>query len=374
MIRGLTTIAPWGLLLAFLTIRVARADDVSYIYLENVAYLANSSNVVEMSWSVLKSAFLSPSRSDVATYSGFDWTKPYPGVPLPGFSAHLRIADDLSFPSSVTTEKVKTNVAAISYGVPSPLMNSDGFPKSMDPSWYICQHYYVSNIPDPTTDVKHDCSFLPTECQTDLKLGLVKTWGSFEGDTGTMCGANALDLITPSCRDALGLVRADVLGWDAANVADAATSKILTVDEVGQYSWMVGTGFNDPNNQTSYYAASNRTYVVVTIFGHSVDVTNAVEPEAKLACLRPTWSVLSAPTVTSAATTTSATIQSTSIIDTITSTLSTTSSSATATPASGLRCIGTWNFYFLHPHPVIGSVRLACVISATCSDNTAETR
>ncbi|GKT70005.1 hypothetical protein ColTof4_02428 [Colletotrichum tofieldiae] len=82
----------------------------------------------------------------------------------------------------------------------------------MHSSWYICQHYYVSTVPDPTQEVEHDCSFLPTQCQQDLKSSFVKKWGSFESETGSMCGGNALELITPSCRDALGLVTADVLG------------------------------------------------------------------------------------------------------------------------------------------------------------------
>ncbi|OHF03210.1 hypothetical protein CORC01_01594 [Colletotrichum orchidophilum] len=120
MMHDLVKASSWALPLASLFANVARTEDVSYIYLDNTAYLANASNVVEISWPALQALLF-----------------------------------------SVTTEDVKTNVAAISYGVPPSLMNSDGFPKRMDPSWYICQHYYQ-----------------------DLKSSLVKSWGSFESETG----------------------------------------------------------------------------------------------------------------------------------------------------------------------------------------------
>ncbi|KAK2017154.1 hypothetical protein LZ32DRAFT_551605 [Colletotrichum eremochloae] len=333
----------WILVLAFHVASAVGVQETSYIYFDNTPYLANASNVVEVSWPSLQAAFSSPNRSDLADYRGFDWTQPYPGTTLPGFSAHLRIADELAFPNSVTTENVRTNVAAISYGIPPSLMESDGFPKSMDSSWYICQHYYVSTVPDPTEEVEHDCSFLPTQCQQDLKSSLVKNWGTFESETGAMCGANALELITPSCRDALGLVRADVLAWDASYLADRASSKTLVVDEVSQDSWMIGTGFSDPHNQTSYYAASNRTYVIATVFGHSADVDNSTEPVAELACLRPAWSILPTPTTTGKITSTSSSVLSkTSITAPVITTSSqpATSLSTLAVSASAPHCIG----------------------------------
>ncbi|KAK2033986.1 hypothetical protein LX32DRAFT_660138 [Colletotrichum zoysiae] len=310
MIYGRLTTNSGILALASRFFSAVRAQETSYIHFDNSPYLANASNVVEFSWPSLKAALASPNRSDVASYNGFDWTQPYPGTPLSGFSTHLRIADDLAFPDSVTTENVRTNVASISYGIPPPLMNSDGFPKGMDSSWYICQHYFVSTVPDPTKEVDHDCSFLPKQCQQDLKSSLVKKWGTFMSETGAMCGANALELITPSCRDALGLVRADVLAWDASNLADRTTSKTVVVDEVSQYSWMIGTGFSDPYNQTSYYAASNRTYLIATVFGHSADVDNPAEPVAELACLRPAWSAIPTATTTGRITSTSSSVLS----------------------------------------------------------------
>lgn len=212
MVPTVVKATSWLLPLASLLQTITGEEEMSYVLLDNTEYIANASNYVEMSWPALEDAFASSNRSDVASYRGFDWTKPYPGAPLTGFSAHLRIADEVPFPSSAIKGDVRSDVAAISFGVPSSLMGDDGFPKSMDPSWYVCQHTYVSTVPDPTTDVDHGCSFLPTECLDGLRDSLVKTWGSWENETGSMCGGNGLEYISPSCHDALGPVTADVLG------------------------------------------------------------------------------------------------------------------------------------------------------------------
>lgn len=137
--------------------------------------------------------------------------KPYPGSAVTGFSANLRIADDVPFPSEVTTENVLTNVAALTFDVPRSMM-SNGLPKAMDPSWFMCQHFFVTTLPDPTKGVDHDCSFLPKTCQTDLVNSLEDTWGSLYNVTGAMCGANALDRIALSSQDAVGVITAYVLG------------------------------------------------------------------------------------------------------------------------------------------------------------------
>lgn len=188
-------------------------NDTTYIYFDNIPYLANASNVIPMSWSTLEAAFADPIREDIATYTGLDWTKPYPGSPLPGFTTHVRIADHVRFPPAVTEENAVIDVAALSYGIPPSMRKADGLPKSMHPSWYICQHYYVSDLPDPTSDIAHDCSSLPSQCQHDLKAGMITNWGAFQDETGgIMCGDWALETITPSCQDTLGFVTADVAG------------------------------------------------------------------------------------------------------------------------------------------------------------------
>ncbi|KAK1561503.1 LOW QUALITY PROTEIN: uncharacterized protein LY79DRAFT_595499 [Colletotrichum navitas] len=309
--------------LAFLFSSAAKAQEMSYIWLDNTQVLTNASNMVEISWPTLEAGFASPSRSDA------DWTKPYPGTALPRFTAHLRIANDVPFPSSVTKENVMTNVAAISYSVPPLLIGSNGFPNSMDSSY---------TVPDPTQNIKHNYSFLPTECQQDLKIS---SWGSFKSQTRAICSANAFDPVVKSCQDTLGLIRANVL------------TKVFTVDEVAH------TGFNNPHNQTSYYAASNRTYVVVTVFGHSANISNAVEPVAELACLRPTWSVLPTPTITSArisSTTTSVSRKTSAAASSkATSTQSASSSSTNASPTLVIHYISKLPFLLRHNEAFAGS-------------------
>ncbi|RKU47563.1 hypothetical protein DL546_006892 [Coniochaeta pulveracea] len=287
-----------------------------------------------MSWPVLQAAFASPNRTDTARYEGFDLTKPYPGSALAGFSANLRIADDVPFPSEVTTEKVMTNVAAITFDMP--------LSKAMDPSWYVCQHFFVSTLPDPTKDIDHDCSFLPEQCQTDLVNSLVDPWGSFKDDSSNMCGGWTFDYITPSCQDALGHITSDVYGWDHSTLEDAIDKRTLTVDEVGQYSWMMGTGFHDPPNAEWYYQrAYNRTYITVNVFGYNsqVSVSGASKPFAKLSCLRANRN---ASPDSGTSTTSPTDTGSTTTPGTVTSSLSSpTTNPSTTAPGSGTTSTGS---------------------------------
>lgn len=197
--------------------KATKDTDTSYIHFDSIEYIANASNTIPMSWSALKTAFADPVSEDIATYTALDWTKPYPGSPLPGFTAHLRVTDRVPFPPAVA-EKLDgsgTEVAAINYGIPPSMRKADGLPKKMHPSWNICQHYYVSTEPDPSSPVSHDCSFLPSECQKDLKYDMTKDWGAFkdeEGAHGLMCSGWAFDAIPLSCENSLGFVTADVYG------------------------------------------------------------------------------------------------------------------------------------------------------------------
>ncbi|KAJ8058601.1 hypothetical protein OCU04_012778 [Sclerotinia nivalis] len=308
---------------SFLT-QVISAQEYSYVYLHNTDYIANASNVVEASWADLAVAFQTPSETNSAAYSGFDWTKPFPGTPLKGFGAHLRIVNDTPF-SNTTVYNQSTEVTAITSSIPDLLMGSDGVPLDMDSSWYICQHYLVSTLPDPTHPNDESCGFLPEQCQADLKADLTTPWGKL--DLTIPCSGLALDTIPNSCEENLGMIHADVLGWGSRDFADADTAKLLTVDEVGQESWMIGTGYVDAGIETTYYAASNRTYLVVTVFGYNTNISTAkVEtPVAELACLRPSWK---ASTVSM--TITSATNPSTMSSSKTSSTTSTMSATATS--------------------------------------------
>ncbi|KAF7856275.1 hypothetical protein EAF04_009803 [Stromatinia cepivora] len=298
------------LLSASLFTQFISAQEYSYIYLDNTDYIANASNVVEASW------------TDLA---------PFPGTPLKGFGAHPRIVDDIPFPNT-TVYNQSTEVTAITYSIPDSLMSSDGVPLDMDSSWYICQHYFVSTLPDPTHPIDESCGFLPDQCQADLKADLTTSWGKL--DPTIPCSGLAFDTIPDSCEETLGMVHADVLGWDSSYFADTETAKILTVDEVSQQSWMIGTGYINTGNETAYYAASNRTYLVVTVFGYNtnVDTANMDTPVAELACLRPSWkapSVSTSSSTTSSIMTSSATTSSTKMSSITTSSVTTSSTTST---------------------------------------------
>lgn len=63
---------------------------------------------------------------------------------------------------------------------------------------------------------------------------------------------------------------------------------------------MLGTGFVDVGNETAYYDASNRTFIVGTVFGYSrsIEQTKKQTPKLSLACLRPEWVPPAKPTST----------------------------------------------------------------------------
>ncbi|GKT63552.1 hypothetical protein ColTof4_04860 [Colletotrichum tofieldiae] len=221
-------------------------DEMSWIYYDNIQYISNASNVVKIAWADVQPAFEKPAHTDTATYTG----------------AHLRIANDVPFPESVE-HGVFTELAAITYSLPES-MTKDGLPMAMDPSWYICQHYMVTTKVDPTKPVDHACGFLPDECRADLEASLAEEWG-IHGPEG-LCA----------------------YGSDLLKDADVARAAAL---EVSQGSWMLGTGYVDAGNVTAYYAASNRTYIVGTVFGYrfSVEEERRQTPRLSLACLRPEW-------------------------------------------------------------------------------------
>ncbi|KAI7775179.1 hypothetical protein LA080_007166 [Diaporthe eres] len=172
-------------------------------------------------------------------------------------------------------------------------MDDNGGPKAMDSSWYICQHYCVSTRPDPTHDVDHSCAFLPEACLTDLNASQRKPYR----DLGQVRRQHTLFRSTRfplQNTQSTELKSDEFLGWDHSWLEKPESAKTLVVDQVGQSSWMVGTGFGDSGNTTTYYAASNRTYLVATVFGYSSAVHESKRqvPYASLACLCPGWAPL----------------------------------------------------------------------------------
>ncbi|OBR08030.1 Alpha-glucanase [Colletotrichum higginsianum IMI 349063] len=276
----------WALLAP--TIAIAE-DSMSYIFYDNQEFLVNNSNLARISWTEVEAAFNHPAHVDVASYGGLDWTKPYPGSPVDGFQAHLRIANDVPWPASFASNET-TEVTALTFSIPDSLMDhSKGLPKPMDPSWFICQHYFVSALPDPTEPVDHSCGFLSAECRADMETSLTGGWTKEDPDVP--CSALILDPIPVSCQDTLGLVRGDVIAWNSDTFTDQAAAKLVAMDELNPWSWFIGTGGVEEGNSTAYYEASNRTYVIGTVFGYSTSVTdsNKQTPKLSLACLRPEW-------------------------------------------------------------------------------------
>ncbi|KZL74221.1 hypothetical protein CT0861_01766 [Colletotrichum tofieldiae] len=290
----------WALLAPALAIT---EDSMSYIYYDNQEFLVSMPNLAKISWTEVEAAFDRPAHVDVASYGGLDWTKPYPGSPVDGFQAHLRIANDVPWPASFATNET-TEVTALTFSIPESLMDrSQGLPKPMDPSWFICQHYFVSTRPDPVEAVDHSCGFLSAECRADMELSLTGGWA--QEDPDVPCSALILDPIPVSCQDTLGLIRGDVIAWNSDTLTDQATAKLLTVDELNPSSWLIGTGGVVEGNSTAYYEASNRTYIIGTVFGYSPSVmdSNKQAPKLSLACLRPEWVSPTTPNTTTSAVT-----------------------------------------------------------------------
>lgn len=80
------------------------------------------------------------------------------------------------------------------------------------------------------------------------------------------------------------------IAWDATVLKDPAQADLLTVDQVSQYTWKIGTGYHDRGDPVAYAKASNRTYLVATVWGYGPDAPEASRktPDASFACLQPT--------------------------------------------------------------------------------------
>ncbi|KAK2038863.1 hypothetical protein LZ31DRAFT_477881, partial [Colletotrichum somersetense] len=261
------------------------------------------SNLATISWTEVEAALEHPVHTDVARYGGLDWTKPYPGSTVDGFEAHLRIANDVPWPAKIAANTT-TEVTALTFSIPEPLMDrSRGLPKPMDPSWFIYQHYFVSARLDPTEAVDRGCGFLSDECRADMETSPTRHWA--EEDPDIPCSALILDPVPVSCQDTLGLVRGDVVAWNSDTLADDAFAKPVAMDVLNPFSRLIGTGRVREGNLTAYYEASNRTYIIGTVFGYSSSVSDSQRqpPKLSLACLRPEWVPLTTPnTTTSTAT------------------------------------------------------------------------
>lgn len=184
----------------------------AYIYTDAVQYLSDSSNINNISLALVQAGLGRPNATDNATMSGFDWTKPFPGSPITGHAAHLRVAYDVPLPRDVVQDST-TTVTSLTFSIPDAMMKAPGTPKAMDPSWYVCRYFYVSNKPDPTAPVDHTCGFLGSQCLADLRAAMTSGWGSLEADyPGYMCAGLSFDATPASCDGKFGRARADIIG------------------------------------------------------------------------------------------------------------------------------------------------------------------
>ena len=55
------------------------------------------------------------------------------------------------------------------------------------------------------------------------------------------------------------------MAFDAAFLANSTMSALQTSKEQQQYSWRIGTGYNDPGDGFGYALAANRTYLIATV-------------------------------------------------------------------------------------------------------------
>jgi len=187
----------------------ANTQPFSLIYTDNQEYLADfGGNVNNISFPLLQQATLRPNATDNTTFTGYDWTAPYPGKAVAGHSVHLRTAYDIPLPDSVVWN-ASTTVTSLTFGVPDALMAKPGTPKAMDPSWYICRHIFVSALTN-ITKPDHACNFLGAQCKADLTTQLTGNWGV--EDPSTMCAGLAFDSLPASCVNTFGIARMDVIG------------------------------------------------------------------------------------------------------------------------------------------------------------------
>lgn len=187
---------------------VRGVDDASstmaYMYLDNVEFLAATNNIASLPLSRLTAGFAQPNLTDTATFEGYDWTQPYPSFKVDGFQAHIHVAYDVPL-----TQNSSSAVSALTFSNPSSMMQNATKSKMMDPSWFVCQHLFVSRVTSPS-NYNHDCGFLGQQCVADIKSNLTKQWGHF--DATVPCSGRVFDLVPKSCQDGFGLARAAIQG------------------------------------------------------------------------------------------------------------------------------------------------------------------
>jgi len=256
------------------------------VYLDNGEFFMNSSNIVSYTFGNITNAFQTPVAINSTAIVGFDWTQPYPGSRKDGHNAYLTVAHELAVSPSIV-ENATTVLSSLTFDIPSSMSSAGGSqPLPMDPSWYICRHVFITTKPEAKAVVDggdKKCNFLSQACQADLKTSLTKNWG--KAAEGTMCSSLVFDSIPSSCQDSYGFARQDVMGLDAAFLADSSLNTAQTNRDQQRYTWRIGTGYHDPGDARAYELAANRTYLIANVWGYSQSSKSKQVPEVSFGCL-----------------------------------------------------------------------------------------
>ncbi|KAL7923816.1 hypothetical protein ACQKWADRAFT_325559 [Trichoderma austrokoningii] len=258
---------------------------VSPIYVDYSEFFVNYSNILTVPYDSIINASKTPVTINSTAIDGYDWTQSYPGSHKDGHMAYLEVSHEMPLPASVV-ENATTVLSSLTFEIPDS-MRSGVRALPMDPSWYICRHIFISSKPEVKQAVDGDskCNFLPHACQVDLKISLTQHWG--KADNNTMCSTLSLDAIPPSCRDAFGYARQDVMAFDSTSIADTTLGPLQIDKEQQQYSWRIGTGYHNPGDASAYALAANRTYLIATVWGYSRAAKAIQVPEVSFNCLSP---------------------------------------------------------------------------------------
>ncbi|KAE8378398.1 hypothetical protein BDV26DRAFT_292215 [Aspergillus bertholletiae] len=278
-------------------------------YIDNDEYFIRSDNLLSVPMENVTAAFKTPYSVQSTPIDGFDWTKSYPGSRIDGHTAYLEVSQEMPISESIV-QNATTVLSALTFSIPES-MSSGKQPRAMDSSWYICHHIFISTKPEvkSAVDSGQNCDFLSEECQNDLRTSLTKDWGTAAEDT--MCSALGFDAIPMSCHDSFGYARQDVNAFDAEYLANTTLAPIMTDKEPSLYDWYIGTGYHDPGDVRAYTAATNRTYLVGTVWGYSKTSKNTQVPEVTFSCLSATNSSTTSTTTESSSPTADSTPSST---------------------------------------------------------------
>ncbi|OQE16158.1 hypothetical protein PENSTE_c025G09779 [Penicillium steckii] len=261
-----------------------KATAFSPFYLDNEEYFMNASEVILIPYDDVQNAFKNPVAVNSQRLSGVDWTRPYPGSPIDGYTAYLEIAHELRFSDSIA-ENSSTVLSSLTFSIPDSMKKSNGELPPMDPSWYICRYVFISTNSEAkkSVDSGGSCDFLPQQCRSDLITSFTEEWGTRM--EGSMCAALTFDPIPYSCFDSFGFAREEATAFNGVTIANATFGSIFMDKEQSQYSWRIGTGYHEPGESPQYGWASNRTYLVATVWGYGPQISSHHTPEVSLACI-----------------------------------------------------------------------------------------